>query len=1183
MSGKFSTTLFKPSIRRRLERGTARVEGITLSQGKSASAEGTTFPSGTFRYDPAGVAIKNPQQLSVDFSKFENHTFFNSAAVKTQLTFEKIINQFPFDGSKKDVIVFRDQINGYDNYVLSQFPKNRGFLHFERQTSGDSDAAGFSQGNSLNVNDYTGANVELFDPKDGSSVLDPTGKSFCIEMQLYLPPIDNDDEVIFQRRGEDTTVSAGQRHFGVTLALSSGSHAVVKDPTLTGSIHAILSSGSFAVDTKMQVEKGRWNHIAAVFDQSSDKVFLYRNAELQSTSSAGSFGLGSVIAPVTIASGSKHKAFGVLFEPKQTLSGAIDELRFWHETREPVQLKDFKTRNVHAESNLKLYYRFNEPSGSFGTTERAGNSTLVLDHSGNGLHTVVSSSDMTQREPRGLGIPLTQEIAADSPVLFPSFSTVVDLNERLMSSASNYDLNNPNLITNLVPAHYLQEAAEEEGFDSDIGNINDAYGYFRDVPGRGTIGSPQLIASLLYTMASNMDELKLFVSEFSRLLRVDVKDDGTISDQFLPFLAKYYGLNLPSAFKESSIRQLQDAQDLNLSSVKSSLSLGKIQNTIWRRILSDLPELMRSRGTRHSIEALLRNIGIRPNGLFRIREYGGSRRKNISDTFEKRSEIAAMLDFSGSLRPSSVLTHDSSNVDAQGFHPLLPHMQTSVLFTTRSEPGIPNIAGTSANRNIPTASDGLLTSGSFSAESLFKFEGNSHLQDQSLFRIQTTGSDAATRTKTNTSLLYNVVATPPVLKSNVTGSLFLYGRPTVGSSVPTLKMILTGVNVFDGSKWHVSFGRTRQDFNNSIATSSYFLRAGKMTAGRLGHFSSLATAYDDAGNGPLTLINDSYNASGSFIVFGSQSIESEDSQGFLNDASDSAAKTTFFSGKVSGIRFYSKALTETETLSHIRNFKSIGTQDPLTNFGFNTANSGSFERVRCDVHVDQPVTESNSSGKITLFDFSQNGMSTHAYGFEPSKRVIKPERFDYEILSPRFELATATNKVRIRSFKNVNNIKQFGGVIAPMYQIPQDEQPMDDRRLSVDISSVQALNEDIVNILATLEFFDNALGAPELVFAGEYRDLRVLRQQYFNRLQNKLSLEKFFKFYKWFDDTVGDLIEEFLPSSTNYLGTNFIIESHMLERSKFQYNYSDMYIGEIDRLEQGTIFLQQYLAHLRKF
>ncbi len=1180
MAGKFSTTLFKPSVRRGLERGTARTPEVTLSQGNFSNSEGTTFPSGTFRYDPAGVAVKNVQQLDIDYSKLENHTFFNSAAVKTQASFEKIINQFPFDGTKKDKIVFLDRINGYDNYVLSQFPKNIGFSHFERGTSGVTDSAGLDQGNFIEVKDYSGANIELFDAKDGKSILDPTGKSFTVEMQLYLPTVSNDNEVIFQRRGEDTAALAGSKHFGVTLALSESNSSVVTDTTLTGSVHAILTSGSFAIETSMLVPKGRWTHVALTFDQNTDRLTLFKNAELMSTSSAGSFSAGAVIAPVTIGSGSDHDAFGILFEPKQTLSGAIDELRFWHASRTQKQIRAFSNKNVFAEQNLKLYYRFNEPSGSFGNTARPGNSSLVLDHSGNGLHAEVSRFDMSQREKRGLRIPLGQEQESDHPVLFPSFAPIVDLNDLLMTSASNYDFNNPNLITNLVPPHYLQEAAVEEAFTSDIGDINQGYGFSKDAPGRGKIGSPQLIAALLYTMAANLDELKLFISEFSRLLKVDVVDKGTVSDQFLPFLAKYYGLNLPSAFQDSSIQQLKDAEDLNLNSIKATLSLGQIQNTIWRRILADLPELMRTRGTRHSIEALLRNIGIRPNGLFRIREYGGSRRKNISDTFEKRTEIAAMLDFSGSLAERSDLS-----VDAQGFNATMPSLQTGYLFASRSEPGTPNIAGTFVDGFSNSLQDGLLTSGSFSVESVIKLAGAEHRKKQSLFRIQTTGSDTSSPYQaSNTHLLYNVVATPPNKPSGVTGSLFLYGRPGVGSSAPELEMILTGVNVFDGSKWHVSFGRTRQDFNNSIATSSYFLRAGKMTAGRMENYSSLNTPFDDVGDSPLTKIHANYNASGSFIVVGSQSLETaETTYGFLNQSSNNAAKTTFFSGKNSGLRFYSKALTETETLTHIKNFKSIGTENPLVNFGFNNTVSGSFERLRLDVHMDQPVTMSDSGGNIELFDFSQNSLHGNASGFEPTTEVVKPERFDYEILSPRFELATSTNKVRIRSFRNVANIKKYGGSLAPMYEIPQEESPVDDRRLSVDISSVQALNEDIVNILATLEFFDNAIGAPELVFASEYRDLRNLRRQYFNRLQNKLSLEKFFKFYKWFDDTVGDLIEEFLPSSTNYLGTNFIIESHMLERAKFHYNYHDMYVGEIDRLEQGSIFLQQYLAHLRKF
>ena len=50
--------------------------------------------SGTFRFDQLGQPLKSTQQLNLDFSKFENHTFFNSARSKTHIAFDKILN-FP--------------------------------------------------------------------------------------------------------------------------------------------------------------------------------------------------------------------------------------------------------------------------------------------------------------------------------------------------------------------------------------------------------------------------------------------------------------------------------------------------------------------------------------------------------------------------------------------------------------------------------------------------------------------------------------------------------------------------------------------------------------------------------------------------------------------------------------------------------------------------------------------------------------------------------------------------------------------------------------------------------------------------------------------------------------------------------------------------------------------------------
>ena len=223
---------------------------------------------------------------------------------------------------------------------------------------------------------------------------------------------------------------------------------------------------------------------------------------------------------------------------------------------------------------------------------------------------------------------------------------------------------------------------------------------------------------------------------------------------------------------------------------------------------------------------------------------------------------------------------------------------------------------------------------------------------------------------------------------------------------------------------------------------------------------------------------------------------------------------------------------------------------------------------------------------FNVFDFSQNNLHASGSGFEIIKEVIKPERFDYMILSPRFELGADPNKVRIRSFQQTKNLADAGmklGSRAPLHRIPDNEEAKDDRRLAIDVSCVQALNEDIINIFATFDILDNAIGNPELVFSQEYRDLRNLRRMYFNRLTDKVSLTKFFQFFQWFDATVGDLIEEFIPHTTRYLGTNFVVESHALERPKFTYSYSNMYVGILDRREASLVFMQQFLGSIRKF
>ena len=117
-----------------------------------------------------------------------------------------------------------------------------------------------------------------------------------------------------------------------------------------------------------------------------------------------------------------------------------------------------------------------------------------------------------------------------------------------------------------------------------------------------------------------------------------------------------------------------------------------------------------------------------------------------------------------------------------------------------------------------------------------------------------------------------------------------------------------------------------------------------------------------------------------------------------------------------------------------------------------------------------------------------------------------------------------------------------------------------------------------------MDEMENAIGSPNSQFSLDYGDLSNLRDVYFDRLTGKINFSNFFEFFRWFDNTVGDTISNLVPRKTKFTGVNFIIEPHLLERPKFIYNTSDMYIGENDRHGlKGTLLLRQLNLVLRKF
>ena len=53
------------------------------------------------------------QIRNIDFSKFQNHVFLDSAVNKVSYCFEEIINNFPYDKSLNEKQQYNNKLNGY--------------------------------------------------------------------------------------------------------------------------------------------------------------------------------------------------------------------------------------------------------------------------------------------------------------------------------------------------------------------------------------------------------------------------------------------------------------------------------------------------------------------------------------------------------------------------------------------------------------------------------------------------------------------------------------------------------------------------------------------------------------------------------------------------------------------------------------------------------------------------------------------------------------------------------------------------------------------------------------------------------------------------------------------------------------------------------------------------------------
>ena len=534
-------------------------------------------------------------QLRVDYSSFSNHVFLNSALSYFNLTGERILSEYPIGGSRGEIEAFIDDLDGYQRHTLESWPERSGHLMFRPSVS-----ASYVQ-------------VDDVGNEDGvtkTALLNPGTGSWSVELWY-----------------NSARTLTGSQDTSFLIQKSNAAGTTVSMYLSASSVFFQVLSGAASTQVSAPAHIGSNGYVLGVVDRaaSATGTLLIYTGSLTSfprlvSSSSISFG-----GQVGTASGSLFIGSGTLSGKSHVpYSGTVDEVRVWRTPLDRAEVSSSFNRKVYARGSLMGIWRFNE-TGSSGLP---GLDSVVIDSSGHSLNGRVRNY---WSGVRGSG-SLVYEVP--DPIIDVNCREVLDFIEEQQASGSDYDRNNPGKITDMFPQALL-EGQEEQ--DQDI------------------------VRNFLYVMARHFDRIKLYADHLQYSLRVNESEFNQAPDAMLEEVASFFGWELPGGFSDAGALQYLIGRDVRggeLSNDELDRKLHDIKTAIWRRLLSNLARIYKTKGTRESVRSILNSHGI-PSNIFRIKEYGYSSRSALTTEriASERSSYALTLGsgtLTGSVRYSAL-------------------------------------------------------------------------------------------------------------------------------------------------------------------------------------------------------------------------------------------------------------------------------------------------------------------------------------------------------------------------------------------------------------------------------------------------------------------------------------------------------------------------------------------------
>jgi hypothetical protein len=177
-------------------------------------------------------------------------------------------------------------------------------------------------------------------------------------------------------------------------------------------------------------------------------------------------------------------------------------------------------------------------------------------------------------------------------ILKDSNSTTVGIwyNE-IVTSANYYDKFNANYLVNNVPSYIKDDTNNSE------------------------------FATFLNMIGQHFDILWAYINGLKKAKILEQKQVDGVSDEFIGELLKSFGWDNKKAFNSQFLWEYAFGQYKD-GTQKYGMSLESANNQVWRRILNNLPYLLKHKGTGRAMKAIMACYGV-PQSMLTIMEFGG--------------------------------------------------------------------------------------------------------------------------------------------------------------------------------------------------------------------------------------------------------------------------------------------------------------------------------------------------------------------------------------------------------------------------------------------------------------------------------------------------------------------------------------------------------------------------------